>query len=515
MTSIAFPASIRAARSSRAPARWMPATVPAMLAVLAGELSLVPTLLPRTPWIQGIFTGVVMVHTYAAFVALAWAVAHLRSRVLGPPRQGRHAARRGTGTWMGAAARIALAIGFVAAMVAGQLAGLQLAARSDGPPPPLYGTLEAAAVGAAVAAALVLIGRGIRSTARRILGWLRRSRVRTRVIAMVAVVAIVPVVGADTPQLPSRAPAAAADWHASVDARSAVRAGGVGSAVPWASLGAKGQEFVAGGPSTAEIRAVTGRPAVEPIRVYVGLASAPTPSQRAALAVDELRRTGALRRAAIVLTVPTGSGWVNPAAPAALEFLYGGDVATVAVQYSDVPSWQEYLRGLGAARATSQALVGAVGSSVRAGGGGTSAPRLILYGESLGALAALSSLTTGEDGGDAGLWVGVPADAPAATAADQVRLVHDDDPVAVWSPRLLFGPTAQWHGRWYPFVSFWQATADMAAAYAIPSGHGHRYGQEFVDAWNSLVPAHGVVGAAPPDRFAAIRHAVSTFFIES
>jgi len=63
-------------------------------------------------------------------------------------------------------------------------------------------------------------------------------------------------------------------------------------------------------------------------------------------------------------------------------------------------------------------------------------------------------------------------------------------------------------GAWFPLISFWQATADMAAAYDIPNGHGHRYAAEFVDAWNEIAPAHHLPGAAPATSFEAIRAAV-------
>ena len=57
---------------------------------------------------------------------------------------------------------------------------------------------------------------------------------------------------------------------------SALRSGSPSSLVSWDSLGRQGRAFVAGGPSVAEIERLTGRPAAEPIRVYAGLASAPT-----------------------------------------------------------------------------------------------------------------------------------------------------------------------------------------------------------------------------------------------
>lgn len=44
--------------------------------------------------------------------------------------------------------------------------------------------------------------------------------------------------------------------------------------------------------------------------------------------------------------------------------------------------------------------------------------------------------------------------------------------------------------RWYPLVTFWQVTADVAVSNATPTGHGHQYG-DFIRHWASIVPAPG------------------------
>lgn len=488
--------------------------VPAAIAVLAGELSLVPTLLPRRPWVQGIFTGVVMANTYAVVVVLVTIGGLLRRRLeSGPVDSGARSDRRrvhgNAATWAGKAGILMLASGFGAAVVAGRTTAAHLAQRSDGPPPPILGQLVAAATGLVLAVGLVLAARLLRRVVVVTVRRLARSRVVTRIVVVAAVVAVLGAAGSDVPTVPSPGARPTAAWVGAMQARTAVRSGGTGSLVPWESLGVKGQQFVASGPTAAGIEAVTGRPAIEPIRVYVGLATAPTARTRSQVALRELERTGAFDRSVIVLAVPTGSGWVNPAAPSALEYLHGGDVATVAVQYSDVPSWLEYLQGLGKAEATSRALLDAV-DGVTAAMPPAQRPRVIVYGESLGALSALTALSTSDVRSDAALWVGVPADAPAVDLPDQVRIVHRDDPVAIWSPRLLLGPTPQWRSTWMPLVTFWQATADMAAAYDIPNGHGHRYAAEFVDAWNEIAPAGRRPGSAPPARYEAIRRAVGS-----
>ena len=51
-------------------------------------------------------------------------------------------------------------------------------------------------------------------------------------------------------------------------------AGAPPSLVNWEELGRAGREFVVSGPTAEEIAAFTGRPAMRPIRVYVGLNSA-------------------------------------------------------------------------------------------------------------------------------------------------------------------------------------------------------------------------------------------------
>ncbi len=96
-------------------------------------------------------------------------------------------------------------------------------------------------------------------------------------------------------------------------------------------LGREGLRFVAGGPDARGIAAVTGGPALDPLRVYVGTGSAGTIPERVTLAVAELERRGGFARSAVLVVVPTGSGWVNPAAVESLEHLARGDLATVAI----------------------------------------------------------------------------------------------------------------------------------------------------------------------------------------
>lgn len=282
----------------------------------------------------------------------------------------------------------------------------------------------------------------------------------------------------------------------------ALRSGGAGSLVSWGSLGVQGQAFVRSGPDREQIERVTGRPALEPVRAYVGLRSARGTGQQIPLAVAELERDGALARSTILVVVPTGSGWVDPAAVAALEYLSAGNVATVAVQYAERPSWLEYVLGRGRATGSASALVSALHRRLdpipvphR--------PQLLVYGESLGAIGARSAATLAEHS----LLVGPPGGAGSApTQPRTTALLHADDPIGWWSPRLLIRRPAGWLGPWLPVVSFWQVTGNLVTALDAPAGHGHHYGAELVDAWRTTIGA--ALPALPPGALTAARRAV-------
>ena len=95
------------------------------------------------------------------------------------------------------------------------------------------------------------------------------------------------------------------------------------------------------GPPPGDIAAFMGPAALAPVRAYAGLQSAPTAEQRARLAVDDLPRAGGFGRGTLAVVTTTGSG--DPSAVDSLEYLTGGDVATVSMQYSYLPSWLSYL----------------------------------------------------------------------------------------------------------------------------------------------------------------------------
>jgi uncharacterized membrane protein len=322
------------------------------------------------------------------------------------------------------------------------------------------------------------------------------------------------------------------------------RSGGPGSLVGWDTLGREGRVFVGGGSTAAEIAAFTGRPAKEPIRAYAGLESAGSTEERAELAVADLARAGGFGRANLVVTTTTGSGFVEPAAATAIEYLTGGDSAMVAIQYSFLPSWISYLVDQAEAREAGRDLFDAVyrrWSALPAG----QRPRLFVYGESLGSFGGetafsgaydLSNRTAGAvftgppnfntlyrefvDGRDPGSREVAPVyrdgrivrfeEDPSAPIQPESQpwppprvlyMQHPSDPIVWWSSDLLLA-RPDWleepRGRdvlgsmvWIPVVTFWQVSADLPMAGGVPSGHGHKYQAEHVDAWNAVLQPPG------------------------
>ena len=339
----------------------------------------------------------------------------------------------------------------------------------------------------------------------------------------------------------------------------ALRSGSPDSLVPWDTLGYEGRKFTGLGLYPNDIKKVTHHAAVEPIRAYAGLASAPDAESRAALAVRDLERAGGLQRKNLLVVTTTGSGWVDPALVDTFEYLTNGDAATVAVQYSYLPSWISYLVDQSKAREAGRALFDAVydpWSKLPAG----RRPRLFVAGESLGSFGGETAFSGEYDlrnRTDGTLFAGPPnfntlfrefsdhrdpgspeiqpvykegrtvrfTGDPGAPIPPQGRawdgsrvlyLMHASDPIVWWSPRLILGKPA-WASEppgkdvlagvfWIPFVTFWQVTADLPFATGVPAGHGHTYTAEYVDGWAAVMQPEGV----GPDELARIRSAVTT-----
>lgn len=321
------------------------------------------------------------------------------------------------------------------------------------------------------------------------------------------------------------------------------RTGSSASLVKWKELGRMGRRFIASGPTAVEISAITGRPAQEPVRVYVGLAARDTAKARARLALDELKRQHGFERKLLIVITPTGTGWIDPAAMDTVEYLHHGDVASVAMQYSYLNSPLSLLfqpeYGAEAARALFVEVYGYWTTLPK-----DKRPKLYLHGLSLGALNSEKSAELFEMIGDpiaGALWSGPPFESrnwrsitdnrnpgspawlPEFRDGRFVRFMNQNGPTvpadAPWGPlRVVYlqyasdaitffayrdayrppawmnaprGPDVAPELRWYPIVTMLQLALDMAVATNTPMGFGHVYAPEhYVDAWVAVTDLH-------------------------
>jgi uncharacterized membrane protein len=322
---------------------------------------------------------------------------------------------------------------------------------------------------------------------------------------------------------------------------SPLKTGSSESFIGWRHLGKQGRAFVSSGPTAEDISAFHRSTAKEPIRVYVGLNAAETPQERASLALRELVRVGGFERSLLLLVTPTGTGWVDPASLDPVEYMHRGDIATVAAQYSYLPSPLALLTEGAYGEEMAQALFEAVygyWTQLRM----ERRPKLYLHGVSLGALNSDRSFDLYDvlrDPFQGALWAGPPFRSPSwnrvmtsrdprspawlprfrdgsiirvmnqhggLTSQDSASwgplriamLVYASDPVTFFSvrsfyrePEWLRPPRATDVSpdlRWYPVTTMVQLAADMAAGTgAAPLGYGHNFAPaHYIDAWVAL-----------------------------
>lgn len=189
--------------------------------------------------------------------------------------------------------------------------------------------------------------------------------------------------------------------------------GSPASKISYESLSKQGRRFVSTSISTGELEEVMGEPATAaPIRVFVGLDSETTEDSRVALAMEELERTGAFDRSLLMIISPTGTGYVNYVAVEAAEYFSRGDIASVAMQYSQRPSVMSLDR-VWEGRHHQRMLIAAIHDRL-SGKPAEKRPRVVLFGESLGAHTSQDAfLHKGTDGLldkgiDAAVWIGTP-----------------------------------------------------------------------------------------------------------
>ncbi|MBC3186870.1 alpha/beta-hydrolase family protein [Corynebacterium sp. zg-331] len=321
----------------------------------------------------------------------------------------------------------------------------------------------------------------------------------------------------------------------------AQRSGSPDSPVDFAGLGRYGMRFVDGGLRAADLERLTGRPAREPVRVYTGLRTEPEVGKRARVLIDELERTDAREHKALLLVLPTGTGWVNLRAAQAFELLHDGDTAVASAQYSYLPSAFHFFAGGEAVQEAGRELITPVVDWWN-GLPAENRPKLYLYGESLGSTAVESAFSGMRDissSVDGILLTGPPDFNPLwssfierrdpgttqvspeysgglvvrfAQNAEQVRsfagaderwgptrvlyIQHPSDPIVWWSPSLML-KEPDWLRepagfdrfpgmRWIPFLTFLQVAADLPVSQNVPQSHGHNYGDELLDGFVAI-----------------------------
>jgi uncharacterized membrane protein len=515
-------------------------------------LSVTPSLVPRAWWAQALLGALCFLLGYAVGAFLGWAW-----RALGLP------------LLPSGVRRAALLVVVVAAPVALLIAGWlgrdwQVGQRGlMGMDQSVSAMWVVAWVPALIVAALlVALGRGVVWIGRRLARLLDRV-LPVRLAAAVAVVLTAALTWyvASGLVLDQALPAADElfdrgnddDKPGVVNPDSEHRTGGPASDVPWSAVGREGRAFLWQGLTAEEITEVTGaEDAVEPVRAYVGLRTSENARERATVAVEELRRLGGFERSVIAVGGGTGSGWINPKVPAALELVAHGDVATVSTQYSYLPSWMSFLVDRERAQGNAEELITALRVEL-ATMPEDKRPELYVFGESLGEYSTGSAFTSVEDMStttDGALLVGPPSFDPTWISVQRNRetgsplwqpsyrhgeftrvantsegitdpalswdsdsrivyLVNSSDPIVAWTADgrdwlEQRGPDVS--SRVVPWPVLWplQTSVDQLGANATPPGHGHRYDETVVTAWDEVLGGDGL----PPEEVAAIQDVV-------
>jgi len=512
-----------------------------LVGLLFFAVSLTPSLIPREGVVQGVISGVALAAGYGVGVLLValW-------RFLELPMAGERVSR--LLGWIGGGLCLLIALGFLWQATHWQNSVRTLMGLEEVPG---VRPLTVALVAGAVFLVFLLLGKLFRFLFHFVSGKLS-NRVPRRISAILGLFAAFWLFWAaldgvllttllhrvdgiyqrlDANIVPDMKPPQAAD-----------KAGGPQSLLHWNQMGHQGRRYLALGPTAADIAKVTGS-AKDPIRVYAGLNAADSPEERARLALEELKRVGGFERSVLILITPTGTGWVDPGAINSVEYLFAGDIASVAAQYSYLPSpialMTEDAYGRETAAALFQAIYGYWKALPR-----QNRPKLYLFGLSLGALNSDRSFDFFDildDPFHGALWTGPPfrsdtwrevtahRDAGSPAWLPQFRggamvrfgnhfggydkgevpwgrfriayLQHGSDPIVFFEPQAAYRRPA-WMEKprardvspdleWYPIVTMLQLAMDMHAGIA-PMGFGHSYAPEdYVDAWFHLTEPEG------------------------
>lgn len=497
--------------------------------VVAGfffALSVLPSLLPRAGYVQGIASGVTAIIGYGIGAGAQWVWDYL-----GIPKL------KGRARTIVLGVLVALVL-WAAVFSAWRQVGWQNEIRTMFGMPTVSWTVWPVIIGVAVLTfvLLLIISRSLRLLFRTVFGWLGRKLPRRLAIVLgiagLAVVFWLLITGVLVNGFFGISNMIFSTRDGSTPAgieqpQSAARSGSPESLVAWDQLGKQGRSFVALGPSAEQINEFSGGGAMEPIRAYVGLKSADTLQGRADLLLAELKRSGAFDREALVVTTTTGTGFLDPNGVDPVDYIFNGDDAIAGVQYSYLPSWISLLADQKAVKETSRVVFDTIHrywSTLPE----DARPKLYLYGLSLGSYGVESVLnsinvinepisgafmsgppfvndlhTQIVTGRQAGTPEALPvygdgrtvrfmsengfAETPGPWGPTRVvYLQHGSDPVVYFSPSLAWEepnwltegnrpPDVSPRMGWFPLVTMWQVALDLPGAGNVPWGFGHMY----------------------------------------
>lgn len=322
--------------------------------------------------------------------------------------------------------------------------------------------------------------------------------------------------------------------------------GSSNSLIAWDDIGRRGKSFLTNGPNQAEIAEFTGRPALQPVRIFAGYDTGENFEERAEIAVKDLIRAKGFERSVLVVATATGTGWLDTSFVQPLAFLHQGDVSIISMQYSYVPSFISLLVDPDRSRRAARVLFNEV-FKYWTKLPKDSRPELYLFGLSLGALgseASVDFVTMLSDPIDGALWSGPPFPStvwqdvtknrnansaywrpevgdgsimrfmnqdgfsPAKTADwGPIRIVYlqyASDPIVFFSPELALnrpdwlkkgtecGRDVSPYFNWYLFVTFLQVAFDIPLTDSATLGYAHNYSQEdYIDAWLEVAQPKG------------------------
>ncbi|MGV1036795.1 MAG: alpha/beta-hydrolase family protein [Candidatus Nanopelagicales bacterium] len=324
------------------------------------------------------------------------------------------------------------------------------------------------------------------------------------------------------------------------------------SIVDFDTVGKEGRRYVLMALDAEAITAVMSEPATDPVRVVAGFEAAETTEERAELCLKEMDAVGAFDRALICIASPTGVGYVSYVFTETLEYLTRGDCATVVPQYALVPSVMALFDthdGVALQRRVLEMTRDRIAAMPA-----QSRPRLVQFGESLGAQVALDvaypqgAWVFDELGVERGLYLGVPfrsttwnswwnardkfdpehrmvlvsqpdefAELPEIKrhAARQFMIVHHDDPVNKFTYRLVVkqpwwmgAPTARppkvpRETRWRAVTTFVLTLVDLKNGMDFRVGEFIRKGHDYrIDTCQAVQMAYAL--PCLPEQTAAV-----------